>query len=455
MLPTAFPGVLLMRVARPRVRARGTSSFMALWGLLIVPATFFPAGHATAAPGKTPSPDTPRDWRQATPDQTIEILNMLAAQTRGNYEAMRTWRGSYSVHSRTQLSAAQAASELKGNLKKSVDSPYSKDISFNLEFSIDLRADKIYRRKSQSKLNWIEAKSGRSLSIPGIISMNESSVVTAEEYLHFAPDLKHGTFQAVSGHPQARNRRAAFRDPPHDAEGQHRGDLLDPRLFFGLNPRQKIWEFLEMHLRVLRGEHGPELKTKFEERNQVYQALLGNEPWYRLDLRMTAPDGTTDVAGIAFRANAGFYPVEDSLWKGARGQTLQRRTQWRYTQAGGVYVPAHVVESIYDAQGLRHERESDLTNCAINEPIDSAQFTYAALGVTDGDLIMDRIDGVCYIEERGKPKKLAKFGEKYDPESELRAGRWLRWSALGAGVIGLTILVLVMYIRRRKSRLPG
>ena len=70
----------------------------------------------------------------------------------------------------------------------------------------------------------------------------------------------------------------------------------------------------------------------------------------------------------------------------------------------------------------------------------------------DGDLVMDRIDGVCSILEGGKPRKIANIDEKYLPEESLRAARGRRWLAWGVGSGILALVLAIAWLRHRKPK---
>jgi hypothetical protein len=47
----------------------------------------------------------------------------------------------------------------------------------------------------------------------------------------------------------------------------------------------------------------------------------------------------------------------------------------------------------------------------LNQPIPPAQFSFSALGLGDGDLIMNNIEKVAYQFTSGKPIRFSAYGE--------------------------------------------
>lgn len=89
------------------------------------------------------------------------------------------------------------------------------------------------------------------------------------------------------------------------------------------------------------------------------------------------------------------------------------------------------------------------TDCAVNHPIDPSRFTYAGLGMRDGDLVMDRIEGVAYILRDGELCKLADFDTEPEPR---RGNRLLRWILGGIPAILLLAFGARRILRRARTK---
>jgi hypothetical protein len=105
---------------------------------------------------------------------------MLASQARGNFERIRTWRGTYSVRVRQHLSAEQAAAMFGAGSKGKVASPQVDEIHYRLDFAIDIAADAIYRSNNPIRRTRFDEVSKQATPAGDFESSSEKSVVTAE-----------------------------------------------------------------------------------------------------------------------------------------------------------------------------------------------------------------------------------------------------------------------------------
>jgi hypothetical protein len=376
---------------------------------------------------------------------------MLAAQMRGNYERIRTWQGRYAVHKRVYGSAAKFGDALAaGKVQTRPDSRYVDDLEYTMDFAIDMSSGSIFRSKDSSKLTFLEEKTGKRFQFPNVGSRDERSVVTPEHYLHFTGQVG-GKFRGIDD-PRAMNRRAAFRDPLKMAERQHFADLVDPRLLLSESGDRMFWDVLEFRIKAGRGEIDPKSKMKFERGTHLYQAMLDGKTWYRTVLELHGPGDSVGFTEIVFDPRVCFCPSQTAKWEGKIGGELRFSMTWTYAESGGVFVPEKVSQRGYEGGQVQYDRDLRLDRNKINEPLAPGQFSYEGLGMKDGDLVMDRIDGVCSILEGGKPQKIANIDEKYLPEESLRAARRRRWLAWGVGSGILAVVLAVAWLRYRKPR---
>ena len=87
-----------------------------------------------------------------------------------------------------------------------------------------------------------------------------------------------------------------------------------------------------------------------------------------------------------------------------------------WTKIDGIYVPSKILEAGYAVAGEdpTREREAKLADCVLNQALDPHQFDPTALGLADGDLIIDEASGETDIVRTGGPSlKPAHF---VDPE---------------------------------------
>ncbi len=84
-----------------------------------------------------------------------------------------------------------------------------------------------------------------------------------------------------------------------------------------------------------------------------------------------------------------------------------------------------------------------MLDCILNRPLDSHQFDYAALGLEDGDIIVDKIENIVYLWGNGQPEKLGIVGEKYEPpvSESVKGGTTRKWLFVAANVAVLTLFI--------------
>jgi hypothetical protein len=87
--------------------------------------------------------------------------------------------------------------------------------------------------------------------------------------------------------------------------------------------------------------------------------------------------------------------------------------EWRWKRFDRAYLPSTIEERIYGAPGGVPFKEQvvKLTECTLNRPLGLHQFDEQALGLVNGDLVIDHPERVVYTVKGGEPVKLANFGE--------------------------------------------
>ncbi len=370
---------------------------------------------------------------------------MLTAQARGNYERIGTWRGVYGYRTRRSVPPSESRALKAQPLPESL----VQEIAFRLEFAIDKAANRAYIAKSEPKLSWMDGVSGKPVTIAGTAVPEERVVIAPEYRVRFAPRQIYGAFQEVSEHPAARNRRAAFREL---LESRPRGGHADrplPESWFSFSQGRPYWEDMQGTIAAWEGALGAEKRGLLRQRLRLYRAPAPHGAWFREDREMETTAGTKQFARIVWSPDAGYNPVLFAIWEEGFGKRPVQSKQWRFKEVDGILVPAWVQERGYAREVVQWETEAALVECTLNQPIPAGQFGYAGLGMQDGDLLMDRIDGVCYILSGGEPVKLAEFGGKYGPGAVM----WLRW-VLAAVTVGVVGAIGLRVWRRRRWRRP-
>jgi hypothetical protein len=396
------------------------------------------------------APGVSANWREVPLSARLAILRLLEEQTKGNYERIITWKGAYRVQAQQHLSkeavkmnvAPMVRSNPRGEQRRPA-SPLVQSFNYVQLFAIDISTGSVYRARDTVNLKWLD--DSREWKIPSAVPIEERSIVTSEEYIHFPPKTVWPEFEAVAGFPRAQYKHAAFRDAPEKAANKHFGDLMDPRCFFGLDSGAKFWEGLNLVIQGLQEGRAGVLS--------VYEAVDSRRPCYRIVRELQGPGGASKrYLTSVWDSEQGFNAVSLTASRDASGKELVTRRNWSWVRSGGVYVPAGVDEALYDARSgrLTYHREVKLEQSAVNEPLDPAQFTYKALGLRDDDLVMDRIENVCYVMHDGNLVKVADFGDKYKPG--IGKGSWLPIVLCSVTIAFLAAIVLFSWRRRARHR---
>ncbi len=396
----------------------------------------------------------PDHWNKVDASSRAEVLDLLARHTKANYEAIRTWQGTYAVHMQQQLSHEYVARVFGRKLEENNITPLLEYIDYTMCFATDVASDAIYRSKETQQMKFFKEGSGEPVEIPSALPVDERSVVAGDHYLHFSPkNVWKGGFEFLPDHPEAKNRRAAFREPREESMGHHFGDRMDPRHFFGFSPIQKFWQKMELYTRAMRGEAGEDQRQKASAILTVYEADSPEEKWYRLVQKLMSPEGEVYAITI-FCSGAGFNPVSTLLAKDVDGKQVLTETRWQWKQFNGVYIPTWVGESAYESElKLTRMRECELVECEVNQPLVPYQFDYQGLGLKDGDMLLDKIEEVVYIMEDGEPNKLADFGDVYVPPPKPGQGTAvIRWILVASSIMFLLVGLVLFWKERRRAQ---
>lgn len=384
------------------------------------------------------------EWVELSPEERLEALELLAEQTKGNYERIRTWQGVYRGR-QIGLMPRDYVATFGEDVDADDVADLIREIDFDLTFAIDIASGAIYRERKRDT-RYRKQGTDELVTLRNVKTAFEMrSVATAEHYVHFYPEEVWTGFSAVAEHHDAQQKRAAFRDPIEKAKKKESAELMNPCDFFGFDYLTKFWEGLDLYIRALRGETTQEEKRLASEMMVVSKAIHNGEPWYRLKSKLS-----NFYSNSVWSAAAGFNPVHYVLSKDEAGTEIVKMLSWQWAQADGIYVPAMVSRTMQNDEGiLTYQRDVELTECVLNAPLDEHQFDYQGLGLKDGELVMDRIEEVCYIMRDGQPVKLAAFGEQYVPpgEAELRASS-TRWLFLGGNVVLIALIVALIWRKR-------
>jgi RNA polymerase sigma factor (sigma-70 family) len=370
-------------------------------------------GQREASPETDPPPQG-LAWIDVPLPDRLQVIEQLAAQSRGNYAKIATWQGSYSYLLRQYLDE-QFVAQLQAGAGKAAPpgkpQPLMQEFDSVLTFAIDAGSDSIYRDIVTSRMRFLRIGTDEEVKIPNVGAADHRSIVTPEVYLFFHPKER-ATSSFLPNHPQAQHKRRAERFPVREIR-MREGGTPDPRDFFKFDPGNSFWTGLELYARAFRGELGADQKNVVEQRLKIGKADGPGGRWYRDQMGFTNPGGPTLWVTTFWSPQAGYNPVSTVRSHDTPDSKPESKLEWQWKQIEGVYIPSTIKESVYHAAGgaLSKEQTTRLKECALNQKLSPHQFDERGLGMSDGDLVLNHLERVAYIIKGGQPVKLANFGE--------------------------------------------
>jgi RNA polymerase sigma factor (sigma-70 family) len=350
-------------------------------------------------------------WTAVSPDRRLETIEFIAAQTRANYERIKTWKGTYSYKIRNRLNGNQLPPRFKNGLPLQNPGPLMQQTDGRTDFAIDMASGDIYRDKRTSAITFFKPGTNEVEDVPGVGANDFRSILTKDDYINFRPD-EQATYVYLAHLPEANNKRIARRYTDNRMRMEMRQfDLIDPRDFFGPDTLSKPWMFLEFVAKALRGKSGDKDRRLAEEGLHLAQADGPDGRWYCHQLQFDSGHGPSAWVTAFWSPRAGFNPVAYVSADDKPDGKLYSKVEREWMAINGSYVPSRIKDQGYEVAGgdLSKEQETTLSNCVVNQPLDPHQFDHAGLGMADGDLIVDEQKRVGYIIKDGEPVKLGDF----------------------------------------------
>jgi hypothetical protein len=171
------------------------------------------------APRETGPPPKDLTWTDIAPAGRLRVIELLAAQLRGNYEKIKTWQGAYSYVLRQYLDERFVAQLLAAARLPAHQSPPQgkaealiQEFDSVLTFAIDVGSDAIDRDTETSRMRFLKVGTGEGVKVPNVGPPDHRSIVTPGRYLVFRPKER-ATSAFLPDHPDAEMERRAERFP--------------------------------------------------------------------------------------------------------------------------------------------------------------------------------------------------------------------------------------------------
>ncbi|MDR2171010.1 MAG: hypothetical protein LBP59_12780 [Planctomycetaceae bacterium] len=385
----------------------------------------------------------PLQWSPVPFADYAKVIKLLQSQSQGNISRIETLKGIYSVEFSQHLTSSQIRdiTEAAGTSKGATQT-----VNFDLEFVADARSNFIYRKKTMTGNDFKEMGQSEKIKTENLAGTEyvaiERNDVSIERSL-----MKQNTFQELPDYPDMTERNVARKYTSAKVANMHLAEYINILKLIDL----KNWEPLDVAMRTLQS-HNASVVKKMSSYYFIYES---NTPikWYAIQVVFDDTTFNRKMVRKSFwNESNGFLPLGMSAYviKNDGSEELSNLTVATWKKFGGVFVPETYLQMNYLPDGmLSFSRSLKAQKLEINTPLDPNQFELAALGLKDGDYLLDEIRKQVFTIQNGKPVYQAKFYEKYQTSQEPGRNRIL----LLIMTSGLILIAFGIYlkIRRKKS----
>ena len=333
--------------------------------------------------------NTAGEFHPVDSNQIPNILTMISAQVRSNYERIKTWQGDIDVTTDFIDEGAEAERVFRDHTNGTGETPkiVKEHIESRHQFAIDLEKDCLHTNlRRENPPYYTDFESGRNLGAKSLRPLCNFSIATPEYFIHSAPDAYRGD----SVVRRSAIKQARLKNSSTCVSNMH--PVYDPRKIFKTGGA--VWESFPRMLQYI-NEHG---KYSFGGYDlKVEESISGNITKYRIVIPNKAfSGGGYHFLTMVFPSKAGFnmtsYEVTDE-----DGRLLQ---EWKfnYDLIDGIYLPSATGQQNFTREGgkLSYEKRYTFKNQKVNKPIPEETFTYKNLGLKNGDKFIDKILGKEY-----------------------------------------------------------
>jgi hypothetical protein len=381
----------------------------------------------------------PTHWQSIPVERRIETLRFLVMTLQNADNQVQSFSANCSLQYEQGLSTAVAKSIhvrdelITGNMFQKINSLFT--------IASDRTAHKTFRSHRIQEQAFFS--NGQKIDVQNAASVDTNSILTASEYLFSVDKEILPTVPELPGFPDAENRRTAWREPPEKSKNRGLFDMVDPceHLTWG------GWTALPICLEALEGKHGKKAKELMENICLFSAFDEKKQQWFRLNQLWKGSDEIIDL-DIFWNQEAGFLPVCQMQTNGQHRLISLKQVRWK--KVDQIFFPVEMSAAVFpNGDGkLSYRRNMSVNEMEVNKPIDSKVFSYSALGLGDGDVLVDRIKQRIYTIQDDKPVFLAKFYEKPMTSSE----RTISYVRIGLVVTGALFIILGIYLKIKRKR---
>jgi RNA polymerase sigma factor (sigma-70 family) len=340
----------------------------------------------------------PKDlaWSHVPPEERLQVLDMLVARSKANYEKIKTWSGTYHIDSQERLSRKFVSSF---PLAPPNSGPLIHEREFTLKFAIDLNSTLFLDERTIQQATF-KPGTREAVTKPNLDAFARwLFILYKDKYMERIPEDGELIVGAPGQAPVIRKQRRAVMRPVE--EGRRSIERINPRQYFGHGPSRFVWSEAEFLAQALRGHDGEARRQRAENSLSLWQAGVPGGPWYWQTFN---PGHSSSDAAPTFSTTtiwspqAGYNPVlHFSSFLGRPDSPFGDITEWTWNRFEETYLPTDYKHDVHDAGGsLDHQTHAKLEDCALNKALDPQPDMNNWLGLTDGDLIWSESDRAEY-----------------------------------------------------------
>jgi hypothetical protein len=384
----------------------------------------------------------PVTWQPVTNDEKIKILQMLVKTSESTLQKINTINGMYKVEYE-QTVVKETMSEMKF-LNHLPTSDIIQKYDFSLRFFSDIKREKTFY--SKQIIQQIFETNGETIEQESLVLFDVNSICSKNDYLYsISSDKATPNVTELLDFPEIKDKKIAWRESPEKMQDRTLVDFIDPCEYL----RFKEWGSINLILESMEGKHGEENQKIAKDISLFETSDDKGVKWYRLHQLFNSTLGKREL-NIFWNQESGFHPI-CQLYTTPSHVTLDL-LQVRWKKVNNIFFPveSRIIVNKDDGK-LSYRRKMTLDDIEINKPIDSKQFSYSALGLGEGDILVDRIKQQVFTIQNDKPVYLAKFYEKYQTPHERNINR----VRLFIMVLGFALIVLGIYLKIRRRRIEN
>ena len=397
--------------------------------ILLIQSSFSPASEKLfKIPGESMFYDVPESWTELDFEQSVASLRLLTSSLEYALGSISTYRGEFAVDAKLLLDKNHVRSINKTN--QSYDQNVYRLLRFSVSVVSDRRNNKTYRNVKYSESS--AECGGRIVEMDDAVFTDVASVDTPKEHLFLESGDLTLSLAEIPDSPSFPIDTVVRVTPPEDELNRGHEGFVDPYRPYDM----KSWGNVDYVLRLLEGGEGTDKQNEVKSAVSVCESNddQGNK-WFLYRQSFAGGNSLCVVWGEP----SGFLPVCHAYMNSDQRLITAYSVKWRNDD--GIYVPEDILSESYLPNGDLSTRQKIYADrCELNEPVSPDQFSFRALGLKEGGLIVDNIQKKIYRYEKGEPVFFSEFNAKWKEKEKRKIDKFrlfvlvAGFAMIGAGI---------------------